>query len=322
MCNLSNKANQPFAKAKNPIGKAVVGIDMGPSTIAMVTDQKALLQAFCDEVASFDKTIKALQRKINRSMRATHSENYEPNRIIKNSNGKKQTKLGKSKQGTSHWQYSNRCKALKFQVREAHRKMACARNTAQRQLANQVIELGKTIKTEKLSYKAFQKLFGKSVGRRSPATFISKLRYKAENAGGAVIEFNTYSTALSQTCVCGHKQKKPLKQRWHHCEQCGATAQRDLFSANLARYVHDNSLDTHQAQRAWSGVDTLLVQAVSKLNETAKGQSKRLSSFGLSQRQSGSSAKEKSTTDKALDDVGNCREPKSVNGLVLRTPWL
>ena len=101
--------------------------------------------------------------------------------------------------------------------RELSRKMAEARNTAQGKLANEILQLGNIVKTEKLSYKGFQKLWGKSVSKRSPAAFISKMRYKAENAGGGLCEFSTYKTALSQTCVCGNKEKKPLKERWHNC---------------------------------------------------------------------------------------------------------
>ena len=279
------------------------------------------MQAFCGEVKNYDSQIKALQRKINRSMRANNPTNYEETKYIKNSNGKTVRKHGKPK-SKQRWHYSNNCKTLKSEVAELHRKMAAARNTSQGNLANQILRMGNIIKTEKLSYKGFQKLYGRSILKRSPATFIGKLCYKAENAGGMVEPFSTYKTALSQTCVCGHKQKKPLKQRWHNCSNCGATAQRDLFSANLARYVEKDSLDMTQAQRAWAGVDILLRKAVSKLKETANGQSKSLSSFGLNQRQSGSPEKEKSIINEALDVVGISRELKKVNDLVLRTPCL
>ncbi len=311
----------PFIKNKNVSKDDVVGLDIGPSTIAAVNSEHALLKAFCSEVKDSDKHIKSLQRKINRSMRANNPNNYEETKYIKNSNGKTLIKHGKPK-SKQQWHYSNKCKTLKSEVKELHRKMAATRNTSQGHLANHILKMGNVIKTEKLSYKAFQKLFGRSVLKRSPATFIGKLCYKAENAGGIVEQFSTYKTALSQTCVCGQKHKKPLKQRWHHCSNCGATAQRDLFSANLARYVDKNSLDIIQAQKAWTGVDVLLSEAMSELNETANSQSKKLASFGLNQRQSGSPEKEKSIISEALDVVGISRELKKANDLVLRTPCL
>ena len=80
---------------------------------------------------------------------------------------------------------------------------------------------------------------------------------------------------------------------------------RDLFSANLARYLDNNSLDISHVQEIWPGVETLLEQGLSKLNQTAMGKSFRLSSFGLNQRQSCSLVKENiATLCKTLDALG------------------
>ncbi len=297
------QSGKPYIKDHNKSKDNIVGLDIGPSTIAVVGENKAWLQGFCDNVCDYDMKIKANQRMINRSLRATNPDNYEDDGQIKNNNGKTIRKLGKNKKNVRSWVRSRRCIRLISNNRELSRKMAASRNTTQGDLANKILKLGNIVKTEKLSYKGFQKLWGKSVGKRSPATFMSKMRYKAENAGGVLYEFSTYKTALSQTCVCGSKEKKPLKQRWHHCSNCGAIAQRDLFSANLARYVDNHSLDISQAKESWAGVDTLLAQAVSKLNKTTTGNSNRISSFGLNQSLSRSSVKEKSTMCKTLDVV-------------------
>ena len=112
--------------------------------------------------------------------------------------------------------------------------------------------------------------FGKSVGFRAPGLFVNMLRCKAESAGGEVIEFNPRTTALSQACHCGSRQKKSLKERWHKCEMCGTTSQRDLYSAFLARFVKDNRLDTSQATKAWASAGIRLEQAVSSLNEAVR----------------------------------------------------
>ena len=109
------------------------------------------------------------------------------------------------------------------------------------------------------------------------------MRRKAESAGGQVEEFSPYKTALSQTCHCKKQKKKNLSQRWHHCI-CGVIAQRDLYSAYLARFVKNNTLNTSQAQECWAAAGPLLERAVLRLNQQAKGKL-RLSSFGLSQRQ-------------------------------------
>ncbi|PKL75331.1 MAG: hypothetical protein CVV27_15895, partial [Candidatus Melainabacteria bacterium HGW-Melainabacteria-1] len=38
----------------------------------------------------------------------------------------------------------------------------------------------------------------------------------------------------SQTCSgCGHREKKPLSQRWHHCQHCGLSLSRDENAARV-----------------------------------------------------------------------------------------
>ena len=155
---------------------------------------------------------------------------------------------------------------------------------------------------EKLSYKSFQKNYGKSVEARAPGLFVSILRRKAERAGGYVEEFSTYKTALSQMCICEDKEKKKLSLRWHQCP-CGAAAQRDLFSAYLSQFVKNDILDISQAKEAWVAAQPLLQRAMSRLNQQAIG-SERLASFGLGRRQSLSHAKENMKFVEAIDVVG------------------
>ena len=105
-------------------------------------------------------------------------------------------------------------------------------------------------------------MFGKSIGAKAPALFVELLRHKAENAGGSVMEFNTNTTRLSQTCICGTIKKKSLKDRVHNCE-CGVTQQRDLFSAYLAIYIkEDNELDLKAATRSYQGIERCLLSAI------------------------------------------------------------
>lgn len=97
---------------------------------------------------------------------------------------------------------------------------------------------GTDIRIERLSYRAWQRgHYSRAVRDRAPGMFVSELRRKAASAGGSVVEFDTGTTALSQVCVCGRRERKSLELRTHRCP-CGITAQRDLFSALLARHVH------------------------------------------------------------------------------------
>jgi hypothetical protein len=141
-------------------------------------------------------------------------------------------------------------------------------------MVNSILKKGDIFKLEKLSYKAFQKLYGRSVGKRAPGMFVSHLKRKAENAGGKVVEFPTYSTKLSQTCQCGRVEKKSLKHRVHKCE-CGVHAQRDLYSAFLAKYIdpETNVLQVNQVLDAWCSVESHLWAAwrAATMNQPATG---------------------------------------------------
>ena len=168
-------------------------------------------------------------------------------------------------------------------------------------MVNTVLGMGNIIQLEKLSYRAWQRRFGKSVGFRAPGTFVAILRRKAESAGIVINEFPVRNK-LSQTCHCGVVQKKTLSQRWHVCKECGISAQRDLYSAFLAMNVDGETLDISQARKTWAGAEPLLDRAMSSCNETVKGRL-RFASFGFGRRQNGSYGKERSIHDEAKDVV-------------------
>ena len=304
-------AGQPKQKAKNIIGSQTVGLDLGPSTIAIVGEKEASLEVFSAELTESSRDILKeqtkvcwrIERRIERSRRATNPDNYEPD-FIAQKGGRIVKKKGKVKKGAKKWIRSNNYHRLQACLAEKKRVLAETRNRLHGELVNRVIKIGCEVKTEKLSYKAFQRRWGKAVGMRAPGMFISKLRRKAENAGGELIEFSTGKTKLSQYCHgCGQYVKKPLSQRVHQCG-CGVgPVQRDLYSAFLACHVVDDCLDSHQAQKAWSGAGPLLGHALSRCEQVAIGGS-RPASLGLSDlRQSGSYVKDKLAVGKTTDVV-------------------
>jgi transposase len=249
----------PFRKKTHSIGEGKIGVDIGPSTLATVSadGQIARLERFCDELVPQQKAIRKLQRKLDRQRRANNPENYNPD--------------GTVKKGKHSWNSSNRYSETRAKLAELHRKQAAHRKSLHGRKVNETLALGNILQLEKLSYRAFQRRYGKSVGFRGPGTFVRLLRRKAENAGVQVVEFSTRATRLSQTCVCGAVEKKPLSRRWHLCD-CGVgPIQRDLFSAWLACFVEQDRLDAGQAQATWPGVDTRLRTASSAI-QPAMGQ--------------------------------------------------
>lgn len=304
----------PKLKEKNNISDGVVGLDLGPSSIAAVSKKEGLLKLFCPGLESIDAKIKSKQKKLDRSRRRTNPDNFNKN--------------GTVKAGPKKWHRSKGYQKIQGEIAERHRCLAETRKNMQSALANRILAIGKEVRTEKLSYKSFQKNFGTSVGKRAPGMFMEILRRKALSAGGAVIEFPTRTTKLSQTCHgCGKAIKKKLSERWHDCP-CGVgPVQRDLYSAFLAGCVISNTLDMRQANELWPGAKPLLEQTISRLNQSAIGEL-RLSSFGLSkaQRQSASSVKDGSMLIDDVDVVGmdfsiaeSCKE---IGSSAIKTPGL
>ncbi|MGK7877451.1 MAG: zinc ribbon domain-containing protein [Xenococcaceae cyanobacterium] len=74
--------------------------------------------------------------------------------------------------------------------------------------------------------------------------------------------------ALSQHCVCGHREKKSLRKRVHECPECGRIMQRDLLSAYLAKFVTDGiALSLTDAQEHWSSLELVLLAEWSRSSE-------------------------------------------------------
>ncbi len=250
---------KPYQKEKNKIGKGVVGLDLGPSKIAIVTQDArvARFERFCDELETQAPVIRRLQRKLDRQRRANNPQNYNPDKTYR--------------VGKQHWIISKRHLRTHAQIAEVYRKQTEQRRSLHGQLINRILSYGDTIKLEKLSYRYLQKTYGKSVQMRSPGLFASELKRKTNDAGGKAVEFATKSTKLSRVCICGTVREKGLSQRWHICD-CGiGPVQRDLFSAWLATFVEAGKLDADQARLAWSGVDARL-QAASRAIQPTMGQ--------------------------------------------------
>ena len=222
---------KPYQKPKNRLGTAVVGLDIGPSSVAIVSQdgEAAELIEFCHALNPDAKVKRRLQRHLDRQRRANNPDNFDDKgRIVRPVKGKRLI-----------WHDSRGYIITRHKLANIERKLAAHRKSLHGELVNRIIGMGNTIKLEKLSYRAFQKQYGKSVGMRGPGMFVARLNRTVANTGGTFLEFSTYKTKLSQYCHgCNTFTKKPLSQRWHHCPNCGlGPIQRDLYSAWLASWV-------------------------------------------------------------------------------------
>ena len=276
----------PYKKPKNVINDSIVGIDLGVSTVAIVGDDQTIWTSFAVELTSKQKEVRKLQRKMDRQRRVGNPSNYNTN--------------GTVKKGKKRWHNSERHKKTAAKKREIERKQAAHRKSLHGRLVNRTLELGKNVSTEKVSVRAWQKIFGKSIGFKAPSSFQSELKRKAENAGGTVLMFSTRKTALSQTCLCGHRQKKSLSQRVHHCSVCGLSMQRDILSAYLSRYVDPKTetLSIQLARNGWLGMEQSLLDgwqngsnqsartATSSMSPTSNSGIERISSNPIAREES------------------------------------
>jgi hypothetical protein len=256
-------AGTPHQKKKHTVGTEVVGLDVGPSTIAIVPQQGAAqLLPFCEELRPDAREKRRVQRKLDRQRRANNPQNFDKKGRIK--------KGGKGKRRLT-WKNSKGYLATRRRLASKERKLAAHRKSLHGRLVHQIIRRGNTIRTEKLSYKAWQKLYGKSVGRNAPGMFLEQLRRTVASTGGTLSEFPTRSTKLSQYCHgCQTYVKKPLSERWHHCA-CGiGPVQRDLYSAWLAAHLDYPNTTPSIAQDSWEGADLRLRAAVEVLQQRAK----------------------------------------------------
>jgi hypothetical protein len=223
------------------VSSGLIGLDIGPSTVAVVSDQGAWKERFCAELDDKAVELRRLQRRLERQHRAGSPACFDG--------------TGHHKAGSCDWRVrSRRAQRAQAQIHELQRRVAEHRRSLHGNLANRILGQGSTIQTEQLSYKALQRTFGRSVGRRAPGMFITTLSRKAASAGGQVALIDTRTTRLSQACVCGATAKKPLSQRTHRCG-CGVEADRDVFSAFLVRHVdpkvHPHLLDVGSAAVAF-----------------------------------------------------------------------
>jgi len=252
---------QLVQEGQTPLRRAtregVVGLDIGPSTIAAVGASEAIFEPFCPPVIHPWKEQRRLERAMDRSRRATNPACFNAD--------------GAWKKGVKARNRSLRYQRLALKRRERERRLAAERKRCHGELANRILGQGTTIKTEKLSYRAFQRRFGRSTKVRGAGLFVAMLARKAEAAGGQLIAFATRSTCLSQfDHVDGTLTRKPLSQRYHAFSD-GTRVGRDLYSAFLARFVQGDRLDASQAHEAWPDVEALLGAASTDGFQPASG---------------------------------------------------
>ncbi|MCX4696113.1 transposase [Streptomyces sp. NBC_01408] len=116
--------------------------------------------------------------------------------------------------------------------------MAEHRRHRARQVAREIIAAhGAVLVVEDCDIRTWYRLWGKRLSQTTPGLLIAALARECQASGGRLVRASTWSTALSQHCLCGERVNKSLREREHKCIACGLAGKRDLVSAALAAFV-------------------------------------------------------------------------------------
>jgi hypothetical protein len=172
------------------VGTDIIGADLGPSSLSLVAREgEASLTIFCEELTPDAQAIRRLQRKMDRQRRAGNPENYD-----------ERGRLRKQGKRRLNWKASKRYEQTRRRKAEKERKLAAHRKSLHGKKVHEIIAVGNTIILEKISYKGWQKQYGKSVGLRAPGMFVGHLKRTVASTGGTLIEVPTGRSKLSQFC--------------------------------------------------------------------------------------------------------------------------
>ena len=226
---------------KHVVGKGRVGVDIGPSTAAIVSKNKCSLEELGtnqNEIKVFDKKIKKLQRQMDRSRRMSNPQNYNEDGTVR-----------KIRKGHKKWSYSKRYYKTRNKLKTLQRKRATSIKQWQEAFANEIISDGNVVFIESMSFNGLKKKsketkknskgkyqskkrMGKSIQMHAPAQLVSIIERKLSYAGGVLFKINTYKFKASQyDHVTDEYHKKKLSQRYALID--GEPVQRDLYSAFL-----------------------------------------------------------------------------------------
>jgi putative transposase len=121
-------------------GDDLVGLDVGPSTVAVVSDTGTWKETFCAELDDTAAKLRRLQRRLDRQHRAGSPACFD--------------EQGRHHTGRCGWRSrSRRARQTATRIQELHRRLASHRKSLHGSLANRILGQGKVIHTEKLSYK-------------------------------------------------------------------------------------------------------------------------------------------------------------------------
>jgi len=233
-----------------------VGIDIGPSTIAINSENSVELRELAPECSIDEAELRRIQRQMDRSKRSTNPNNFNEN--------------GTVKKGRLAWNFSNQYKELLKKRKELYRIISVRRKMSHEKLANEILAYGLDVRVETMRFQSLQKRakqttrnkksgrinskkrFGKSIANHAPAMLLTIIDRKLGYQGRSIKKIDTYATKASQfNHLTGEYTKKQLSDRWNDFGEF--RIQRDLYSAFLIRNSTESldSIDVDLCNAQW-----------------------------------------------------------------------
>lgn len=219
----------------------IQGIDIGTSTIAIVSNDEAKLMELAPNCKENERMIRVLSRKLERSRRATNLNNYNEDGTIA--------------KGKHNWYKSKSYLKTQIKLKDEYRKLSVKRKQAHEILANQIIATSTDIRVEDMNFRSLQKRskkttinkngkinskkrYGKTIKTRAPSMLLSIIDRKLQYKNLGLKKVNTFKVKASQyNPIDGTYKKKKLKDRMIQLSE-EIIVQRDLLSAYIIAHTN------------------------------------------------------------------------------------
>ena len=221
-------------------GNQTLGIDIGPSTIAVVSDSECLLQELAHNVNGIEQDLRKLQRHRDRENRANNPNNFnEDGTVIK---------------GKQKWYKSKRMKLTDDKIKSLYQKRANQLKEAHNLLANKIVSLGTNIVVEDMDWVTLakkskntekslktgkfkrKKRFGKTIANHAPSKLIDIINTKLSYIDKKVTKVDCFKTAATKfNHLTGEYMNVNLKDRYVNIDN--NQIQRDLHSAFNLKHI-------------------------------------------------------------------------------------
>ncbi|MFF8376348.1 transposase [Streptomyces sp. NPDC015661] len=230
--------------------------NLTPSTGAAVSSEIVLTDAERARLEKEAKKRRGRARALERSRRSTNTGQYGlsnkqarraerratkglPEKTVTVPGGARDSRTdGVPKQAFRRDRLSRGYRELRARQAEAAAGAAEYRRHRARAVARDIVAAhGPRLTVEDCDIRTWYRLWGKRLSRATPGMLVSALETECRAAGGRLVRVSTWSTALSQHCLCGERVIKTLRDREHKCTACGLVGKRDLVSAALAAFV-------------------------------------------------------------------------------------